>query len=420
MNPNQSSNVLLKEQRLRRGWTLEEAAERLYFLCPDGGEVNGKMFSRWETGRHKPRLSYQQKLCELYNCGIEDLGFVEKRVVKEQDITTFASQHIGDSMDLKRRQFLQLAGAAGTTLLLPFDIDIYQARAATLDGSVLQSLETVNVSYWQVYHAAANKQATLDAVLGHLKALTQFLKDARSETQRQKLCVLVSDMSQLAGEIFFDADDYDTARSCYNLAATTAKDAQHFDLWSCALVRQSFLDIYNKQYRDALPLLQGAQKIALKGDSSLVTRYWASAVLADAQAGVHNLVECQKALDIAEQVQGSANGGWLRYDGTRINEQRGSCMVKLGEPGLAIPSLEQALRDLPDSRRRWLAAIDRAKVSLLQKDVASACGYAESVIEHGTHSGVVKKALLEFRGQLGPFAKTTAVKSFDKQLAVLQ
>jgi hypothetical protein len=56
---------------------------------------------------------------------------------------------------------------------------------------------------------------------------------------------------QLAGEIFFDGNEYGHAAHCYALAASAGRQDRSWDRWACALTRQSFVHIYDRQYAQA-------------------------------------------------------------------------------------------------------------------------------------------------------------------------
>ncbi len=73
-------NRALRYQRERRNWTQEQAAEALLALRGPGkrGEVNARMFSKWERGVQIPSLEYRKLLCQLYEVrSPEDLGFLK-------------------------------------------------------------------------------------------------------------------------------------------------------------------------------------------------------------------------------------------------------------------------------------------------------------------------------------------------------
>jgi hypothetical protein len=60
-------------------------------------------------------------------------------------------------------------------------------------------------------------------------------------------------------------------------------------------------------------------------------------------AGLGELAACQRALDATEGVRelsgDASNGGWLRFDSSRLAEERGACYVQLQYPDLAEATL---------------------------------------------------------------------------------
>jgi tetratricopeptide (TPR) repeat protein len=331
---------------------------------------------------------------------------------------------------MKRRELLRLLSVAGSVLMLPVDLDWDRignalAHPARMDTPVLQDLETMNRRYWQAYRAASQKSAILDDVLAHLADLTQALREARTASQLQQLCVLASDLAQLCGEIFFDASEYANAAQCYTFAASAAREAKAHDLRACALVRHAFLPIYDRHFHEALPLLQSAEMIAQHGDSTLVTKYWVAMVSAEAHAGLGALDDCRQALDLAEGVRGvknGMNGTWLRFDGERILEERGACFVKMKQLDLAEPVLQEALLLHPNAtRRRGMVLSDLALAAGMRGDVERACTLGNGVIQIAQlgSSGVLKKGLQVLQSQLSPFARHADVKGLNEQIRLL-
>jgi len=329
---------------------------------------------------------------------------------------------------MKRRELLRLLSIAGSALVLDLDWDRIGdalAQPTRMETPVLQDLETLNRQYWQNYRAAAQKSAILDDVLAHLGALTQALRAAQTASQRQQLSVLASDLAQLCGEIFFDASLYTDAAQCYSFAVSAAKEVKAHDLWACALVRHAFLPIYDRHFQDALPLLRAAEKVACHGDGALTTRHWVAMVSAEASAGSGMLDDCRQALDLAEGVRGvknGMNGTWLRFDGERIPEARGACFVKLGQPDLAAPVLQEALRLHPSpTRRRGMVLSDLALAASMRGDVERACTLSNEVIQIAQlgSSGVLKKGLQVIQTQLSPFARHADVKDLNAQIRLL-
>ena len=214
------------------------------------------------------------------------------------------------------------------------------------------------------------------------------------------------------------------AKSCYEFAMSTAKEAKAVDLWASALVRSSFLPLYEERYDDALPFLRQAQRLVQQGDSSLSTRYWAAAVEAEAESGVGNFVACQKALERASEVQAidGLSPAWLRFDGSRLPALRGACYVRLHQPDLALPALQEALQQFSKpTRKRGLALTDSATVAIQYRDIEQACTYVSEVIdivEMGS-SDFLRKEVYKLRRQLKPFSETASVKTLEQKLRML-
>ncbi|TDO30028.1 hypothetical protein EV643_1413 [Kribbella sp. VKM Ac-2527] len=98
----------------------------------------------------------------------------------------------------------------------------------------------------------------------------------------------------------------------------------------------------------------------------------------------------------------SQTGGWLRFDGPRLPEQRGTCYTQLGKPDLAEMSLQQAL-SLPVSLRlRGSVLVDLANVGVMRRDVEQTVNYATAAMEltGQSGSGVIARKLAGVNRQL--------------------
>lgn len=382
----------------------------------------------WASGKRVIPRKDRRILAIFLGCTIEDLAPCSSQCVVQLPQNGNRPQEQEEEMDKKRRTLLYTLSIASSSLLLPLPhvdwegVEKVVITQSLPDESMLHDLKMINHHYWRVSCGSSSKIIAFDGVLGQLQMLTELLKDAHTASLKRKLNILASDIAQLAGEIFFDKNDYHTAQSCYAFAAMAAKEASHYDLWACALVRNAFLPIYNQQYSAAFSLLSAAEQIAAHGDTSLVTRHWISAVAAEAYAGYGNAAACQKALEYAERVQdiqNGGNGGWLRFDGTRLPEQRGACFVHLQQSDLAVSVLKEALMQHPTpTRRRGMVLNDLAQAMLLQKEVEQACLYAHEVIEIASQrpSGVLKKGLQAFHMKLEPFSQMDVARTFNQHL----
>jgi hypothetical protein len=76
------------------------------------------------------------------------------------------------------------------------------------------------------------------------------------------------------------------------------------------------------------------------------------------------------------------NGGWLRFDGSRLAEDRASCYVQQRRPDLAEPILLELLKKHPSGRRRGIALADLAAVSAQRPDVLRLVTYGAAALDH--------------------------------------
>lgn len=384
----------------------------------------------WAAGNRSIPHRERQVLARLLGCDEHDLKPQYDLLQLPQDD---GLPSLGREMNRKRRELLQLLGLAGSALLLPLpDVDwdsleVALARPSHLDTAMIESLEAINSHCWNIFMAAPSKSSVIDGVQGQLKMYVQLLKEPQTTRTRRQLCALASNLSQLAGEIFFDLHDHVAAQSCYVFAANTAKEANAYDLWASVLVRHSYLPLFDDRYEEALPLLKQAEHIAQRGDSLLPTKYWAAATYAEAESGIENLNACQSALDRAHGVIKliGVSPAWVRFDDSRLPALQGACYVRLKQPQLAEAALLEALKMLPlnakSGRRSGMILSDLTTAALQRGNIDQACSYADKVVDIVMHnsSGFLRDNLQKLRKQLTPFKNTIAVDQLEKRVALL-
>ncbi|WP_327591339.1 hypothetical protein OHA25_60415 (plasmid) [Nonomuraea sp. NBC_00507] len=317
--------------------------------------------------------------------------------------------------EMNRRELLRLFSMAGVVVAAPpldDEIDLqwvaHASRSGRVDQANLDQFEALNSHLWRVFVLAPSKAKVYPLVQDHLAVLVRSLQHPNGPAVRRRLCSLTADLFQLAGEIFFDGDRYTDAAHCYTLAATAGKEAEAFDLWACAMTRHAYIGVYERQYDKAEPMLDLALRLARRGDSSLSTRHWVAAVQAETWAGLGDLGACERALDQAALVRdlnGEVHtGGWLRFDGDRLAEERGTCYVALRRPDLAEQVLSQALAQSLSARRRGGVLIDLAVLGLQRGDRDQVVSYGESAVELARHTGsmFIARRLRGLQDQMKP------------------
>ncbi len=392
----------LAEWRRAAGYSQERLAEHL--------GVDRSTVARWESGGTVPVPFARPRLAAALGVSSTDLNAVlgdSRPADLRLAADPLALGRLAET-DLPRRDLLRLLSLAGTVVA---GAELVSDRSefisdVPMDAASVAELANFNQQLWRIFAMATAKQAVYPLVTQQLAQLVDRLKRTHRAATRQALCELTCDLFQLAGEVFFDNDQYTSAAHCYTLAAQAAREAGAHDMWACALTRHAFVSVYEQQFADTVPMLASAADLATKGDSALSTRYWVSAVQSEAAAGLGDLSACERALEESEQVRGlgreSQTGGWLRFDGSRLPEQRGTCYTLLGKPDLAERSLQEALSTSVSLRRRGSVLVDLANVGVMRRDVEQTVNYATAALDLTEHSGsgVIARKLSGLNQQL--------------------
>lgn len=152
-------------------------------------------------------------------------------------------QELPEIDDMNRRELLRLMSAAAALLAKPPTedlpdwerLDSFTSRTSRPDSAVLDDYARLNAHLWRAFASSKSKRVAFPLVRKQLDVLSNALQQSQGSDTHQRLSVLAGDLFQLAGEIFFDCNQYTDAAHCYTLAATASKEANAFDLWTCAL-----------------------------------------------------------------------------------------------------------------------------------------------------------------------------------------
>lgn len=408
--------------------------EQMGFTQESLAAVIGVEFStvgRWERGELTPQPYRRQRIAEALDISLEELAAL---LTTPTRTSTVAVPHdLAEADEMNRRDLLRLFSMTGALLALPAgetaigDSDRLTAHAQPGPVDVAGAAESaqLNTYLWRAYALSPHKAQVLPLVRAQLDVLTEALRRPQTPALRQQLCELTADLFQLAGEIFFDGDRYTDAAHCYTLAATAGKEAAATDLWACALTRHAFIAVYERQFAEAASLLELAGTFARRGDPHLATRYWVAAVQAETFAGLGDLDACQRALDTAAEVQHlpdpAHNGGWLRFDGSRLAEERGTCYVTLGRHDLAEAALVDVLHGTLTARRKAGVLTDLALIGLHRRDPDQVVAYADAVLTAArqTGSGVIARKLRGLQPQLAPLLDDRQIQRLDAEITDL-
>lgn len=398
---------------------------------PEGLGMDGELREAMRQARRRSGLSFA-RFAQLANFTEGHLRSVENgRRTLTSDIAAVYDRVLGTGglfetmlrnaadtariSDVDRRELLRLSGL----------LAVMAAGPAASGDHTAELDEQAGDRLWAKFNTSRSKPEVLPAVRAELTLISAMLDRPLSASARRRAYRSAGNLLQLCGEVLYDANRYDDAASCYTAAVAAAREAGEPDLWACALTRHAFIGLADKNNSDAAMVLQPAATLAARGDGTLSTRFWVASVQAKAFAGLGRTKDCLTAFDTAEQVRGlgagATNGGWLRFDDSRLAEERGSCLVTLNRPTAAEPVLLDALRHLPSGRRRGAVLADLVSVGAQLRDPERVVHYGTEAIRvaSATHSGYVAERLAAVQSQLRPILSVPPVAELDKQIRAL-
>ncbi|MEW9509287.1 helix-turn-helix transcriptional regulator [Streptomyces bacillaris] len=412
----------LAERRRALGYSQEKLAQLL--------GVDRTTVGRWENGRVHPQPPQRRGLADALEVSLEELNALLglRRDAAREPVGHQPSEppNAGDPDDMIRRAFLRILTVSGALTALP----AAEAEALTegVRSGVPADFARMNSHLWQVYQLSRCKGAVYPVVRDQLATLNEALAVHRGSVE--PLLHAAADLFQLAGEVAFDAGRYSDAAASYALAASVGRDARAYDLWACALVRHAYVDMSEHRHHQAAQMLRAAERLAARGDQSLSTCQWVASVQAEVYADLGDLDACERAMDRAEAVldlgANSVNGGWLRFDGARLAEERGSRYVQLGRLDLAETALEQALTQTAlapgqSYRRRGAVLTDMAAIGAKRRDPEQivACGKEAVSLARASDSGYLARRLRGLCDEFGPLSRDHRVAELGAEIAAL-
>lgn len=384
------------------------------------------MISRLVNGGTRPSEQMAQRLDDVLGAGGQ-LAAARRSQPACRRAAPPAQPEPEDDDEMNRRELLRIFSLTGAVMAAGVDWE----RLATLGGQRPASaadaaeLAAMNAHLWAVFAGSRSKRLAFPIVREQLGVVTVAMQRPQNGEIYQRLCAVAADLFQLAGEILFDATRYTDAAHCYTLAATAGREARSADLHACALTRHAFIGVYEGQPRSATPLLELAAGLAARGDHALSTRYWVAAVQAEAYAGLGEQHATERALETSAGVTGMSgrihNGGWLRFDGSRLAEERGTCYAALGRPELAEAALLAALEGNLSARRRGGVHADLATTAVQRRGLGQAADYARPALDiaRDTGSGVVGRKLTGLQRSLAPFMRDTRARQLRDQITAV-
>lgn len=350
-------------------------------------------------------------------------------------------------MDIIRRQFLE-AGihAVEAAPLLPladlFESDILERfsqallKPLHLDETTFHHLEICTRQFWSNRQSAVLSSRDLyHPVTTHLQRMIALLEGSLLPTERMRLCSLLSQTSQLLGEISLDMEHYGQGKAFHQAALVAAQEAENHLLEVIFWGRISLACIYSGSYSDALIAVQTARSLADKHATPMI-QGWLAAIEAEIQAHLSQADLCLQILEQAEHFDDQPvtplEGYLVRFDRSLLEGYRGACFRILSHPKynqspIFLQKAQDALREALLSldplflQRKPTLLADLAVVTIHRQDIEEACLLINqaATLAAQMHLQKVTQRLIALREPLKPWKDLAPVKTLDAHLAFL-
>ena len=173
------ANHQLRLQRKNRGWTQARLAEAI------GADTT--LISRWECGERNPDISYQEKLCLLFEKNATELGFLEENPtsVDASDVFTVVRTHI---FPMEEAQRVTSASLLFTTT--PLVENLIQDWSIWFGIKLAQLISIVD--HWQGKALSCEQlQATLDLEIARFNAMKPHNHDSKFHLSRRQTLITI-------------------------------------------------------------------------------------------------------------------------------------------------------------------------------------------------------------------------------------
>jgi hypothetical protein len=425
-----------------RNLTLETAADKI--------KVGVMTIKRALRGEHIGPES-RRLLCEYFDKSPEELGLLmeassqgpsELILPKDYGKLLLALQEPvqsgGIDMALSRRVALQylrdLGFVAVFSPLMSSDMNERIMWAASkpsrLDTVTLAHLESQMPGFWNLLpdKVGTSSSTLLGCVESQLQTITKFVTVPQPESTERRLWAMISELSQVAGQMSFDMKNHVQARTYYSTSIKAAQSAGNDALQAVAFGRLSFLPTYDGHPEQSIPFQEEARRLASKS-ASATTRAWLSAVSAEAYAHIgsngdtdaafasRHLLDQAELLSIATPT-GNEDPFYTGFDIVKLHGYKGACFVRLTDPENALLSLQVAINTVNPTRIRYRSILctDVAMAHSQSGDTVEACKQATTAFDLTLQTGSanVSQRLQDFRQSLIPWNDLQVVKDLDE------
>jgi transcriptional regulator with XRE-family HTH domain len=404
-------NRLLAWERLQRGWSYEEMADRIRAEIERCGErdtgLTANTVRRWETGERSPTPRFRKHLVEIFGKSASELGLLLPEELAVRPVSEVAKELrrllslMADEMrasGLDRATLLRGFLGAGALPVVAGVLGLDSESGASLARTGLQQHVTDAGTadaysqlvrgqrdlYWTSPAGELFESAYANAQLG-----VRLMRGAAAGGVRDRIGSVLAECGMLAGRLaFFDLQDPAIAQRCYDTALAATREAGDHALAAGVLGHMAFIPGFAKDASRALELVAAAHQHCWYGVDPLV-RSWLHCVAAEVIGRSPDPAGYRRHVALAEDSlngSGEALPEWFDfYDPSRLSGFAGYCALAADDRETAVGCLQTALDQLAASggkqRSVLLADLATARINDLEQ-AAALLAEAIDVLEH--------------------------------------
>src|SRR5690606_37456033 len=372
-------NRLLAWERLQRGWSYEEMAERIRAEMARCGEVETGLTAntvrRWETGERRPDPRYRKHLVGIMGKPASELGLLtpdELRMRPEPAPSAefdrvWAALGRDTPDETLRRSLLHGLATAGTLPLLTPLLSLESgdgggpAKPTDPDAYV-----TVTEGHRRLYWTTPAR-LLYEAVYAHTQLGIELLRGASGQTRVRLASALAESALLTARLALFDLRNGAVAERSLELAFAATRESGDHALAAVVRGHMAFRLIFGPAPGDAREILAAARQHTWHGVSPVV-RSWLHCVASEAEARAGDAATGHHQIDLARKAIESDDAPhpeWLDfYSPARMQSFAGYAALSAGDHDDAAACLTGALTALTgrhgNERSASLAALARA------------------------------------------------------------
>ncbi|MEV0233067.1 hypothetical protein [Nonomuraea sp. NPDC050786] len=351
----------LRAARRDKLWTQREMARQLAEAADDHTrdrlperESLTRMIKDWEAGRHQPKDPYRVLYCRVFGMEENELfGTNPARVIRD---ASSGDDELG-ALELARR-----------------------VAASDVGAETLERLETA-VDDLAMAYPVTSPAELLGRIRRHLSYVSRLFDAKTTLHEHRRLLTVGGWLSLLASTCHIDLRQFPAATTWLQTASQLADHAEHPEIAAWCLETEAWQAVTTGDYRHALTLAQGAQRVAPR-DSSVYIQATAQEgrIWARFGAGPETRDALHRVDRLVDPLQMPAHPEHhYRYDPSKRDAYVATTLSWLGDPAAeryarqVLARLESVADGLARPRRAVTARLDLA-LSLLAVDQPDEAG----------------------------------------------